>query len=151
MAALVLRGIAARKLRAVLTATAVLLGVAMVSGTYVLTDTINSSFDAIFKQGTAGVDVEVTAHKTVSTERTEPPAFPESYAQRVRNLDGVDVAVGGIFDLVSILGKNGKPLAMHGAPNFVTSVVPPRVLGATYFKVWGLSATDVLVSSVSPR
>src|SRR4029077_9784368 len=42
--AVALKGLAGRKLRAALTAIAIILGVAMISGTYVLTDTINSAF-----------------------------------------------------------------------------------------------------------
>ena len=44
MTSLTLRGLFARKTRAVLTGLADLLGVAMISGTYVFTDTINSTF-----------------------------------------------------------------------------------------------------------
>ena len=40
-----LRGLAGRKLRAFLTALAIVLGVAMVSGTFVLTDMIDRAFD----------------------------------------------------------------------------------------------------------
>ena len=43
-----LRGLLARKLRSALTAIAIVLGVAMVSGTLVLTDTIDKAFDSIF-------------------------------------------------------------------------------------------------------
>jgi hypothetical protein len=43
-----LRGLAGRKLRAALTALAIVLGVAMMSGAYVLTDTIDKAFDTIF-------------------------------------------------------------------------------------------------------
>ena len=43
-----LKGLRGRKLRAFLTAIAIVLGVAMVSGTYVLTDTITKAFDGIF-------------------------------------------------------------------------------------------------------
>ena len=43
-----LRGLLGRKLRATLTAVAIVLGVAMVSGTYVLTDSIDRAFDNIF-------------------------------------------------------------------------------------------------------
>ena len=48
MTSVALKGLAGRKLRAFLTALAIVLGVAMVSGTYVLTDTIKSAFDQIF-------------------------------------------------------------------------------------------------------
>ncbi|HEY2936366.1 MAG TPA: ABC transporter permease, partial [Gaiellaceae bacterium] len=43
-----LKGLAGRKLRSALTALAIVLGVAMVSGTFVLTDTIQKGFDSIF-------------------------------------------------------------------------------------------------------
>ena len=44
-----LKGLLGRKLRAALTAIAIVLGVAMVSGTYILTDTIKAGFDTIYK------------------------------------------------------------------------------------------------------
>ena len=119
MAALVVRGLAARKMRAALTAIAVLLGVAMIAGSYVLTDTINTSFDKIFAQGEAKVDVEVTPHEIVKQEQSQPPAFPQSYLERVKRVPGANIVAGGIFDQVSLIGKNGKPLVVHGgAPNF---------------------------------
>ena len=48
-----LRGMAGRKLRTALTAVAIVLGVAMMSGAYVLTDTIDKAFDAIFVESYA--------------------------------------------------------------------------------------------------
>jgi putative ABC transport system permease protein len=123
---LVLRGIAARKVRALLTAVAVLLGVAMISGSYVLTDTINQSFAKIFQQSEKGVAVEVTPHETISQDQGPPP-FSEKLLARVRAVPGVHTAVGGIFDPNSILGKDGKPISTHGAPNFIGSVVPPSM------------------------
>ena len=44
MTAFALKGLLGRKLRTILTATAIVLGVAMMSGTYVLTDSIKSAF-----------------------------------------------------------------------------------------------------------
>ncbi|MEA2497442.1 MAG: putative transport system permease protein [Thermoleophilaceae bacterium] len=124
MTRLVLRGLAARKVRAFLTALAVLLGVAMVAGSYVLTDTINQSFERIFEQGEKGVAVEVTPHENIKQSDENPPPFSESLLTKVRAVDGVKIAVGGIFDQGSILGRNNKPISTHGAPNFITSVVP---------------------------
>ncbi len=48
MIAVALKGLAGRKLRALLTAFAVVIGVTMVSGTFVLTDTIQKGFDGVF-------------------------------------------------------------------------------------------------------
>mgnify|MGYP006163739665 CR=1 FL=1 len=63
MITLVLRGMAQRRLRSALTALAILLGVAMIAGTYVLTDTINKSFSEVFEQANAGTDVVVVPAK----------------------------------------------------------------------------------------
>ena len=132
MTKLVLRGLAARKVRALLTAVAVLLGVAMVSGSYVLTDTINRSFERIFEQGAKGIAVEVTPHENFQNEDKNPPPFDDSLLAKVRAVDGVTLAVGGIFDQGAILGRNGKPISTHGAPNFITSVVPARMSPFTF-------------------
>ena len=46
----------------------------MVAGTYVLTDTIEQSFDKIFTESTQGVDAVVTSDEALDTdEGTEPP------------------------------------------------------------------------------
>ena len=63
MAAIAVRNLAERKLRTALTALAIVLGVMMVAGTYVLTDTIDSSFDRIFTQSNEGTDAVVTAKR----------------------------------------------------------------------------------------
>ena len=57
MLALVLRGFMQRKLRVLLTAIAIALGVALMAGTYILTDTINQSFAGIFQTANRGHDV----------------------------------------------------------------------------------------------
>ena len=45
MTKVALRGLAGRKLRAFLTGIAIVLGVAMISGTYILTDTVQRAFN----------------------------------------------------------------------------------------------------------
>ena len=57
MIRIALKGLAARKLRVALTGLAVVLGVAMISGTYVLTDTIDQAFGQLFTTGQKGSDV----------------------------------------------------------------------------------------------
>jgi putative ABC transport system permease protein len=58
--AFALRGLFSRKLRTILTALAIVLGVATVSGTYVLTDSINKAFHSIFNEGRKGSDVVIS-------------------------------------------------------------------------------------------
>src|ERR687887_1403219 len=98
MVAVALKGLAARKFRASLTALAVVLGVAMISGTYVLTDTINNGFDTIFTQSYKNADVVISGKAAfLNTEgnQVEAPSFPESLLAKVRRLPGVAVAAGG--------------------------------------------------------
>ncbi len=83
-----LKGLAGRKLRASLSAFAIILGVAMVSGTFVLTDTMNGAFNSIITQSYKNADVVVsgkTAFNTDSNGNTvQPPSFPESVLGRSR-------------------------------------------------------------------
>ena len=75
-----IRGLLARRVRLVLTAMAVLLGVSFVSATYVLTDTVRRSFDAVFAQTLAGVDLQVQGLRPLGTRR--PAADPRERARR---------------------------------------------------------------------
>src|SRR5262249_28983411 len=60
MTVVALKGLFARRLRAVLTALAIVLGVAMVSGSFVLTDTISKAFDSIFTSSYSHTDAVVS-------------------------------------------------------------------------------------------
>ncbi len=65
MVAIAVRNLWARRLRTFLTAFAVVLGVMMVAGTYVLTDTISKSFDDIFTEANQGIDAVVSTKEVV--------------------------------------------------------------------------------------
>ena len=52
------------------------LGVAFIAGSYVLTDTINTSFDEIFDEAYEGTDVAVSSSTTGQDDSGEPPPFP---------------------------------------------------------------------------
>jgi putative ABC transport system permease protein len=120
-----LKGLAGRKLRSVLTALAIVLGVAMVSGTFVLTDTINKGFNTIFTVSYQNTDAAITARTLFSSNQngnTDTHGFPASVLGRVRALPGVAAAVGSIADQAELIGRNGKPIQIGGAPNLAFSV-----------------------------
>ncbi len=126
-----LRGLAGRKFRAALTALAVVLGVAMVSGTFVLTDTIDKAFDAIFTESYANTDAAISGKAPdISFEGStaETPSVPESLLDRVRELDGVQAATGSIVDENStkILKPDGKAINTQGAPSFGFGIDPEQ-------------------------
>ena len=124
-----LRGLAGRKLRAGLTALAIVLGVAMVSGTYVLTDTISTAFDSIFQGTYRGTDAVVTARTKFTNQENgdlDQPTFPASVLDDVRSLPTVRDALGGVAGEAQIIGKDGKAVVFGGAPNLGFSVDPSR-------------------------
>src|SRR4051794_20904118 len=113
---------------------AVLLGVALVAGTYVLTDTITKSFDDIFEESLKGTDVSITPRQEVKSDQVEPPAFSDELLPRVRRVDGVEAAAGSIFSLARFVKKNGDSIGAPFAPNFVSSVLPKRFETLTVVK-----------------
>ena len=129
-----LKGLAARRLRVAGTVLAVLLGVALAAGTYVLTDTINRSFDDLFSEALKGTDLVVSPKEVVRQEGSVPPAFDASLLDQVRATDGVKRAEGGIFSFVKIVDERGKGVGSKFSPNFAASTIPEPFETRTYSK-----------------
>jgi len=127
MLALTLRGIAARKLRTGLTAFAIVLGIALVSGTYLLTDTINHTFDQVFQTANRGVDVVVSPKRLFGNDQNGTPApLRQSVVDQISRAPGVALASGSVFDAGLIYDKSDNPLVTTGAPMFISGVQPDR-------------------------
>jgi putative ABC transport system permease protein len=125
MARLIFRGFLQRKLRVALTGIAIALGVALMAGTYILTDTINQSFAGIFKTAAKGDSVVVTPTETLGNQtRAQTSPITEQMLAQVRSVPGVAKAAGGIFTTATFLDVNRKRLTNGGAPAFVASIVP---------------------------
>jgi putative ABC transport system permease protein len=116
-----LKGVTAHRLRYALTALAVLLGVAFIAGTFVLTDTMNNAFNGLYTQIYQGTAAVVRA--------TQPFAPPTNYANQRQLIDaglattvdkvpGVQAAAPDIEGYAQLVGKNGKPIGTvgNGAP-----------------------------------
>jgi putative ABC transport system permease protein len=121
-----LKSLAGRKFRTVLTALAIVLGVAMMSGAYVLTDTIDKAFDAIFVESYAGTDAVVTgkdAGFSFEGESAQTPPIPEATLEQVRAVDGVEVATGSVQDFqTKLLRPDGESIDTGGAPSFAFGI-----------------------------
>jgi len=123
--AFALRGLFSRKLRTVLTALAIVLGVATVSGTYVLTDSINKAFHSIFNESRNGSDVVISgksAFKLSGDSGVTAPAFDESLLGQVRALTDVAQADGSVNGQAQLISKKGKAIVYGGAPNLGFSI-----------------------------
>jgi putative ABC transport system permease protein len=118
-----LRSLWGRKLRFFLTASAIVLGVSMVSGTYVLTDTIKAGFNTIFQQSYSKTDVVVTGKSAIGGDSSgNQPSFSQTLLAKVRALPGVEAADGGVAGQAQIIGRSGKVISSGGAPNLGFSV-----------------------------
>jgi putative ABC transport system permease protein len=133
MAKVAIRNLWERKLRTILTSLAIVLGVMMVAGTYILTDTIDRSFDEIFTESNEGIDAVVSTREAVETDDNQLPPFSADILRDVRRTDGVEEAAGAIGDpQVAIIGADGEPRGGNGAPSFGVSTGPERFDPLTY-------------------
>jgi putative ABC transport system permease protein len=119
------RSLTAHKLRTFLTTLAILLGVAMISGTYVLTDQIDRGFERIFTDAYKGVDVTVTrkAAFTGTTVTSTTSGLPESLVAKVQGVDGVATAVGYVTGMGAV-AVDGKVVGTGGSPTLFFSYSP---------------------------
>jgi hypothetical protein len=80
-----LKGLAWRKIRGVLTSIAIVLGVAMVSGAFILTDTMKKAADNLEASSYAGIDGIVTGNATFRDDNSwqKTPSISQTYIARV--------------------------------------------------------------------
>ncbi|WP_024761455.1 ABC transporter permease [Streptomyces exfoliatus] len=129
-----LRNFLAHKGRMALSAVAVLLSVAFVSGTLVFTDTMNTTFDKLFASTASDVSVSPkgAAAEDESPQTGRPESLPASLVEQVRKTEGVQAAVGAIAStsvtVVDADDKNVGPtsgaptIALNWSPNELRSV-----------------------------
>ena len=119
------RGILSRKLRTALTAIAIVLGVAMISGTYVLTDSIDQAFDTIFadiRKGSNAVISGRSAFDLSDGSGVSSPTLNESLLGEVQDLPDVAEAEGSVDSDATQFIKDGKAVVYGGAPNLGFSI-----------------------------
>ena len=122
-----LRGMLGRKLRTVLTAFAIVLGVSMISGTYVLTDTITASFTKIVDGSYENADAVISgkvAFKNNESNTATTPAFPDTVLAKVKGLPDVAAAAGTVGDEAKLIDRNGKVISAKGGSSIAASVDP---------------------------
>ncbi|MET0728267.1 MAG: FtsX-like permease family protein [Acidimicrobiales bacterium] len=129
-----LRNIWAHKRRLVSTVVAILLGVAFMSGTLVLTDTLDRAFDDIFQTGSEGIDAEVRGEDLFESDfaGTSRARLDASLLADVRDVDGVRVAAGYIStEQVAVLGAKGESIGSNqGPPTWVENWIDDPDLNA---------------------
>ena len=110
------RSLISHKLRSGLTALAILLGVAMISGTFVLTDQIQRGFEQVFGDAYKGTDVTITRKASFTGDMVGATAgLPQSMVEEVRAVDGVAEALGYV-GAQGAVAVDGKVVETGGAP-----------------------------------
>src|SRR5215218_6448626 len=120
MGTVMFKGLLAHKRRLVGTFLAVFLGVAFLSGTLVLGDTLRANFENLFTEANAGTDVVVRHESRLATDPGEPDSqrglVDASLVDTVRNVDGVTAAEASVEGFGQIVGKDGDKLGGNGPP-----------------------------------
>ncbi|WP_019886992.1 ABC transporter permease [Streptomyces purpureus] len=115
-----LRNFLAHKGRMALSAVAVVLSVAFVSGTLVFTDTMNTTFDKLF--AVSAPDVTVSPKAAGSDDETpqtgRPETLPASLVGQVERAEGVKAAEGAVVSMsVTVVNADGENVGpTSGAP-----------------------------------
>src|SRR6266480_2525215 len=120
-----LKGLLGRKRRTALTAIAIVLGVAMVAGTFMLTDSIDKAFNSIFtdvRQGSNAVISGKTAFDISTDVGASAPTLDDSLLGKVRGLPDVEEAEGSVNGQAQLIGNDGKAIVDGGAPNLGFSI-----------------------------
>src|SRR5207302_3191062 len=110
-----LKGLLAHKVRLGLTALAIVLGVGFVSGTSLLTDTMNRAFDNLFQQANAGVAVSVHAQAKFKgtggggLTAGPPQRIPAALLDSIRQVPGVRDAEGSLTGYAHSWARTARP------------------------------------------
>jgi putative ABC transport system permease protein len=130
-----LKGIWSKKVRFLLTGIAVMLGVAFVSGTFVLTATISNTFDGLFSDIYKNTDAVVRGKAQFSGAfdigrgRIDASLLPV-----VRSADGVAQAAGTVQGFAVIVDKHNDAVGStgNGAPNLGFAYIRERDLSTLH-------------------
>jgi putative ABC transport system permease protein len=155
MLRITLKGVRGHLLRFLLTVASVTLGTALIAGTYVLTDSINATFDKIFDTVAAGSDVSVRGAQAgdlgQGQGQTRVP-LPIGLVQKLRSVDGVAAAQPDIQGTIVIAGSNGTAVRSGGAPSLAFAYYPgDRTLHLVQGRAPGSSSEVALESSTLKR
>lgn len=116
MRKITLNGLLARKMRLALTALAIVLGVTFVSGTLVLTDTLNRTFDTLIGNAYQHINFQIRGKAAFGNSAAalnsaaDRKPVPDSLAGVVRRLPGVAYADGSVEGYAQFVARDGDAI-----------------------------------------
>ena len=106
-----------RKLRLAMSALAIVLGVAFVSGSFVFSDMIMGSFKGIISSTISDVDVSKDPGASLEDGSATASKLDESVVEKIRKVEGVSEAKGTVYGPgVIVISNKGKALVSVGPP-----------------------------------
>jgi len=145
-----IKGLLAHKLRLALTALAIVLGVTFISGTFVLTDTLQNTFTVLFGNIYAKVDFQVRGVAQLGTgANATRNQLPESLLATVRGVPGVRAAEGQITGYAQFVAPDGKAISTGGAPTLAVAFDPDQQISPLHLIAGGPPVTpdDVVMDA----
>lgn len=134
MALFSLRSLLARRRRTGLSAIAVMVGVIMVAGTYIFTDTIHAAVHRLLRDSTAGAKVVVSGRQGLYSPSNPPENISAALVRRIASLPGVAAAQGQISDTATIVAHDGRTLKNGPGPTLAVSYLSKPFTGTRVVK-----------------
>jgi putative ABC transport system permease protein len=112
---LAVRNLLANRRRTALVVLAVMIGVSIVCGTLVFSDTLRAAFRQQLLGGTQGAELVVSSRADEASPISAPASIRSSLVRRIRLVPGVAAAAGQIRGAATIVGRDGQPVTTLGA------------------------------------
>jgi putative ABC transport system permease protein len=127
-----IKGLLAHKLRLVLTAIAIVLGVTFISGTFILTDTLHNTFTTLISNVYQNIDFQVRGAAQFSSSGSDAVRnpIPASILPKILQVPGVEAADGSVEGYAQFVSRDGKAIASGGAPTEGISFDPDQRISA---------------------
>lgn len=127
----VLRQIWARKRRLIGTGLAIVLGVAFLTATLTVSDTMRAGFEEAFTTANSGTDVVVRSAESVrSSDGLTRGLIGADVGEQISSVDGVAAVVPSVVGTGTILDPAGQRIGGDGPPTVATNWVDVPGIGA---------------------
>src|SRR5580693_4296186 len=154
-----IKGLLARKLRLALTALAIVLGVTFVTGTLILGDTLNRTFNNLIGTAYQHISLQIRGQQQLNEGSSAAAVngtadrrpVPESIAASVRRLRGVEYVHGSVGGYAQFMTRDGNAIGGGGGSTLGFSFDPNSQL-SPYRLVEGhapTSADDVVMDKAT--
>lgn len=132
MLKLTIKNLTAHKRRLVAMSLAVILGVAFLSATLTLGDTMRAGFKSAIAEGIGDTSVAVRSATRLSggDSGAQAGVVDAGLVDQLRNVDGVAQAEPSVEGVAQLIGADGRPLGGEGPPTIGANWVPTGPLNA---------------------